>query len=200
MAARGVGEVIFALAAMGLLAGCAPRPQAAVPQPSAAITRDGAKKVVPAARERNLLLVSKAGEDSPARPHRPSPAPRPAPTASERASSASVLPRTDFSSLVRRGLLESRSPGQWAFVPSAPRARQETTGLFEDAIVLSSVRASLLRQIPGAQEEWLPSVRVQGGVVFLEIPPGVSAQRAAEAVDAALEVASVKRVVVRERP
>lgn len=96
--------------------------------------------------------------------------------------------------LVSAGSVEDESPARVAFAAPGP-APAENPGLYEDAIILSGVRARL-KALPEAPAGMADSVRVAAGEVTLTVGEGGARPSVASAVDAALLVPGVRRVVV----
>ncbi|MCX7868687.1 MAG: hypothetical protein N2322_01935 [Terrimicrobiaceae bacterium] len=101
-----------------------------------------------------------------------------------------------MASLVRQGTLESAEGGRLSFKPAGREVPDTTGSLFEDAITLNAVRAALLKSSPAAPAAAAGEVRVREGVVFLSLPEDAAPEASAGAVDAALAVNGVRRVVV----
>jgi hypothetical protein len=130
---------------------------------------------------------------------RPSPSPRPqiatTPPAALPPPPSTPQPDTDPAPPIRGGVLESESPGQLAFV-RAGELPQASPGLYEDAIILSALRAAL-KADGGA--DVADSARVSSGEVALDVPAETDRARVAAFVDAAFAVPGVRRVAVNLR-
>jgi hypothetical protein len=118
---------------------------------------------------------------------------RPAPPADTTTPPSTPKPDTDPAPLVRGGVLESGSPQQLVFVRTENPPQTSSPGLYEDAIILSALRAAL-KAVGGA--EVAESARVSAGEVTLDVPAQTEKERVAAFVDAAFAVPEVRRVAV----
>ena len=110
---------------------------------------------------------------------------------------APVIPKTPATSapiatFVTAGQLESASTEQLVFAGNNA-AVQEDQGLFEDAILLSRVRASLKA---AAEPDLASTAKVSSGTVTLDVPANYEPKTIAAAVDTALNTSGVRKVQV----
>lgn len=186
--------LFFAVCISGvlLLASCAKDTPLPPPAPS---LEPEAKKVVPAKPrpKRKKPVERLQAPESPQVIEKPAQKEVPAPKPKEAEPSAKAVDPS-LSVLVSAGVVEQESPGRLAFAARGTPAT-DNPGLYEDAIILSGVRARL-KALTGVPEGMADSARVAAGEVTLTIPSGAPAPPAASAVDAALLVPGVRRVVV----
>ncbi len=97
-----------------------------------------------------------------------------------------------IASFVTAGQLESASPGVLVFAGNNAMA-QEDQGLFEDAILLSRVRASLKAV---AEDDLASTAKVSSGTVTLDAPAHFEPQTMASAINTALNTSGVRKVQV----
>jgi len=175
--------------------------------PSSQTTRSDVAVVPPAAE--NNKIVKRPVKPRPASKPRPKPQPKPQPSASTKesgqpqaalgstptqSSPASESPAllSPITTFVTAGQLESAEPGQLVFAGNNASA-QEDQGLFEDAILLSRVRAGLAAV---AEPNLASTARVSSGTVTLDVPPNFEAKSIGAAVDTALNTTGVRKVQV----
>lgn len=115
-------------------------------------------------------------------PQTPAPTPSPEPA------------RDPLGQLVQRGTLQSASANQAEYTSNEPPGTG-SPGLYEDAIVLSRLRAELKASMPG-ENSFADSAKVQAGVVTLQAPVGSKQEASASAVDTALSLPGVKKVII----
>ncbi len=99
---------------------------------------------------------------------------------------------TPIATFVTAGQLESVTSGQIIFA-SNNTAAPEDQGLFEDAILLSRVRAGLAAV---AEPELASTAKVSSGTVTLDVPASSEPQAVASVVDTALNTNGVRKVQV----
>ncbi|MEX1117433.1 MAG: hypothetical protein WEB60_01435 [Terrimicrobiaceae bacterium] len=180
-----------------LMAGCsapAPRP----PEPSIV--------VVPSVSddEKTIKRPTKTRPVSPPRPKAPAkiatkptaqsapPTSAERPGADEAVAPESPTNNSPIASLVTAGRLESATSGQLIFASNSA-APAEDQGLFEDAILLSRVRAGLKAV---AEPDLASTAKVSSGTVTLDVPAGFEPKTIAAAVDTALSTSGVRKVQV----
>jgi hypothetical protein len=122
----------------------------------------------------------------PTEPREPPSAPTP------KENSVSIPAKKTLDSYVTRGRLEGGAT-PLAFVPKEVQ-QADSPGLFEDAIILSRLRAAL--KASGAPALATESVRVQAGDIYLNFLPEDNVRASAGYVDAALAIPGVRRVIV----
>jgi hypothetical protein len=101
-----------------------------------------------------------------------------------------------IATFVTAGQLESADAGQLVFVGKNATA-QEDQGLFEDAILLSRVRAGLAAV---AEPALASTAKVSSGTVTLDVPANFEPQAIGAAVDTALNTTGVRKVQVTMTP
>lgn len=99
---------------------------------------------------------------------------------------------TPIATFVTAGQLESATSGQLVFASNNAVA-QEDQGLFEDAILLSRVRAGLAAV---AEPNLASTAKVSSGTVTLDVPASSEPKAVAAAVDTALNTNGVRKVQV----
>ncbi len=98
--------------------------------------------------------------------------------------------------LVNSGHLESSSKTSLVFLANKP-VQQESPGLYEDAIILSRVRAALkASSLAGLADD----AKVSSGNVTLSALENTQAGTLAAAVDSALVTSGVQKVIVNYVP
>lgn len=197
----GLTQATAALLTVGLAA-CARSP--VPPPPVAGVTGSGKDAPPAVAKSRE---IRKAGGNQQAPRLEPAilrkpPQVRPSPTPSAKPAPSPTPAQVseDWVSLVRKGIPERSAEGRLAFQPTVATPEDTSASLFEDAITLNAVRASLLKSLGHQNDRPTPQVRVREGVVYLALPPDSSAAASASAVDAALESQGVRKVIVESSP
>lgn len=164
--------------------------------------------VVPTAVE-DHKIVKRPVKPRPASKPRPKPQPKPPASASSEVNvpppAAAGSPQTQppsasdgpspllpIATFVTAGQLESAASGQLVFAGNNASA-QEDQGLFEDAILLSRVRAGLAVV---AESNLASTAKVSSGTVILDVPSNFEPKTIGAAIDTALNTSGVRKVQV----
>ncbi len=186
-----------------LLAGCS-TPSSQTPEPSLVVvtpTPSDTKTVKPPKRKRTVSkptpkprpkpqIQPQVAETTSDQPAPPAAIDAPAPEAPVTTESPAI--GAPLATLVTAGQLESSSSTQLVFAGNNALA-QEDQGLFEDAILLSRVRAGLAAV---AEPNLASTAKVSSGTVTLDVPANFEPKTIAAAVDTALNTTGVRKVQV----
>lgn len=178
---------VLAAALVSTLASCASR------TPPPAVTAPGPAAPLP------TPVPAPAPPPRPAATAKPPAAPASAPPPARREEMTAPAPRPDrpgeIVRLVQNGTLADADRETLVFARQQPRADGESS-LFEDAIILSRLRANL-KALPQCEETVIASAKVSRARVSLRLNAGLSPAAAARIIDAALKTPGVSRVTAQ---